>query len=105
MRRKVIQFHHKNQFVVFEYNTLEKIAKASFQSYDSLICEVEPLKNKVVLHSKWDSSVTTLKHFYMFIREFCDIFEWYQGFKEFEGTKTKYIKKLIDEGTIEYVED
>lgn len=105
MRQKVVQFHHKNQFVVFNYDTKEKIVKATFQSYDSPICEVEPLKNKVVLHSKWNCSVTTLKHFYLFVKEFCDIFDWYEDFKSYPQGKNKFIQKLIEEGTIEYIED
>lgn len=44
-----------------------------FQSYDSLICKVDYNKKKITVSSKWNYSITTLKYFYQFLREYAGI--------------------------------
>ena len=51
----------RNQFVV------EKDGKTYFQSYETIIAEVN--KDKVTLSKDWVYSTTTLKHLYIFLRQ------------------------------------
>lgn len=51
----------RNQFVV------EKDGKTFFQSYNTMIAEVN--KDKVTLSKDWHYSNTTLKHLYIFLRQ------------------------------------
>lgn len=61
----------KNQ-VVMIINTKDNHTEI-FQSYDSLICKVDYNKKKITVGSKWDYSITTLKYFYQFLREYAGI--------------------------------
>ena len=44
-----------------------------FQSYDSLICKVDYNKKQIVVSNKWNYSITTLKYFYQFLKEYVGI--------------------------------
>lgn len=44
-----------------------------FQSYTSLICKIDYNKKKIIVSSKWNYSITTLKYFYQFLREYVGI--------------------------------
>lgn len=41
-----------------------------FQSYTSLICKVDYNKKQIVVSNKWNYSITTLKYFYQFLKEY-----------------------------------
>lgn len=110
MKQKIKNLYNKNQFVI---ETTEKTAtgkeelkKALFQSYESMIAEIEILKDnsKVInLSKRWDYSKTTLKHLYLFIEKY-----FYSLYLELlqVNNKKEYIKKLIKEekikNTLEY---
>lgn len=53
-----------NQFVIYDDN-----GNVEFQSYDSLIARVSG-NREVILFPNWDYSQTTMKHLYIFLREF-----------------------------------
>lgn len=61
----------KNQAVMI-INTEDNHMEV-FQSYDSLICKVDYNKKQIVVSNKWDYSITTLKYFYQFLREYVGI--------------------------------
>lgn len=61
----------KNQ-VVMIINTEDNHMEV-FQSYTSLICKIDYNKKKITVGSKWDYSITTLKYFYQFLREYAGI--------------------------------
>lgn len=61
----------RNQ-VVMIINTKDNHTEI-FQSYTSLICKVDYNKKKITVGSKWDYSITTLKYFYQFLREYVGI--------------------------------
>jgi len=51
-----------NQFII-------KTKKATyFQSYQSVVCKLDGIN--IVLSSDWDYSKTTMKHLYMFFRQY-----------------------------------
>jgi len=59
---KVEQFIHKNQFIIKHNQTI------TFQSYETTICKMDYLTNKLILNkSNWDWSNTTRNHFKEFI--------------------------------------
>lgn len=71
---KVRQFKHANQFILIDGNDV------SFQSYES---EVLRIKDNVVWFGRdWNYSMTTLKHLYEFVQEYC-----YWLWLEIEETK------------------
>ena len=76
----------RNQFVV------EKDGKTYFQSYKTMIAEVN--KDKVTLSKDWHYSNTTLKHLYIFLRQ--------EGF-QIEGKND--VLKAIKSGNFEVVEE
>ena len=43
-----------------------------FQSYDSMICFKDTRNGKIYLTKEWDYSQTTRKHFYIFLRDYCN---------------------------------
>lgn len=63
--------HVRNQAVMI-INTKDNLTEI-FQSYNSLICKVDYNKKKITVGSKWDYSITTLKYFYQFLREYAGI--------------------------------
>lgn len=85
---RVQNFEHVNQFIITDKgNTF-------FQSYNSLIAKIDK-NGKVTLYHDWDYSNTTLRHLYMFLREYSNI-----------GTKYFYkrgIEKLIKNKVIKYI--
>lgn len=80
-----------NQFEIYDNG------KVYFQSYESLIAEVE-IGGSVVLGRDWDYSRTTMKHLNTFLRNHA-----YSLFKcvDYE-VNAKNIRKLIANGTIQY---
>lgn len=55
-----------NQFII-EVNT-----GVIFQSYDSVIAFYNKNNGKVYVTKDWDSSNTIRKHFYIFLRDYCN---------------------------------
>lgn len=76
----------RNQFVV------EKDGKIYFQSYDTIIAEVN--KNKVTLSEDWNYSNTTSKHLYIFLRQ-----------EGFYVDKKNDVLKAIKNGNFEVVDE
>lgn len=53
-----------NQFVIFANDCIY------FQSYDSMIAKWDKRNCKLYITNYWDYSVTTRKHFYIWLREY-----------------------------------
>ena len=91
---KVSNFYNKNQFII------ETGKETYFQSYESTIAKID--KNGVLtLGNDWDYSKTTLKHLYLFIKDYKDLLNnEIRGFFKYEfitsKNKKQYIQKLID---------
>ena len=62
----VKNFLHVNQFVIDD----DEKHCVYFQSYSSLICEIDYYNKKIYVYEKWNYSLTTVKHFYAFIKEY-----------------------------------
>lgn len=84
----VKNFEHKNQFVITDRGNI------FFQSYSSLIAKIDK-KGKVTLFKDWDYSKTTMRHLYMFLREYSSIDSKY--------LYKKGIEKLIKNKVIKYI--
>lgn len=56
-----------NQFVI------KAGEKVFFQSYDSVIALWDKKRRKLFITHLWDYSVTTRKHFYIFLNDYTDI--------------------------------
>lgn len=81
------QFHHSDQFVIHNKGAVY------FQSYKSLIARI--YRDKVTLYKDWDYSKTTLRHLYLFLKEYSRI--------DVKFLYKKGIEKLIKDGTIKYI--
>lgn len=84
----VENFKHINQYVITDGGNI------FFQSYSSLIAKIDK-KGKVTLFKDWDYSNTTMRHLYMFLKEYSSI-----------DTKYLYkkgIEKLIKNKVIKYI--
>lgn len=101
---RVEQFYNKNQFLIKGGNGV------TFQSYSSTIANISQ-KGKLTLFSDWDYSHTTLKHLYLFLKDYknnIENFTYSQIFsKNFEYSKNKrqFIQNLIDKKIIKYIKD
>ena len=73
----------KNQFIITDGNN------ETFQSYDSVICEVNRDNRIVTLYPKWDYSNTTSRYLYQFLNERFGV-----------KLNKKQVLKLIDSGNI-----
>ncbi len=91
---KVEQFYNKNQFVLYGENEIV------FQSYKSTIARLE--KNDIlVLGLHWDYSNTTLKHLYLFLKDYhCSLYQEIAT----SNNKRQAIQKMIDSKIIAYNE-
>lgn len=85
----VKQFHNKNQFLILGDDF------ATFQSYNSTIATIENkgTKYKLTVYGDWDYSQTTLKHFYLFIKEFMPDF-WALYLEHAQNKKEKMQKQF-----------
>lgn len=71
-----------NQFII-------KTKKATyFQSYDSVVCRLDGIN--IILSMNWDYSKTTMKHLYMFLRQY--------GYYTISSAKD--IRKAIKDGLV-----
>lgn len=66
---KVQNFLHVNQFIIED----DEKHCVYFQSYSSLICEIDYYNKRIYVYENWDYSLTTVKHFYAFIKEYTGI--------------------------------
>lgn len=92
---KVNQLQNKNQFMI------EDEEKRYFQSYESLVAIYDKNTRHLTLGRDWNYSNTTKKHLYIFINEYCSIYELDALLKESKN-KTKTIAKAIKSGLIGY---
>jgi hypothetical protein len=100
---KTTQFHNKNQFLIVSEKEI------TFQSYESTIAVYDKENETVTLGSKWDFSLTTMKHLYLFISEILpktnaikDLISIIQS--SYVKNKREEIQKLIDNKIIGYDE-
>lgn len=97
---KVRQLENKNQFI------MENEKEVIFQSYDSIIAIINKTTKNLTLGCDWNYSRTTLKHLYIFLREYkhnLDYIEQHEILKALQSNNTrKYIQNLIDKKTIKY---
>lgn len=63
------QLDHVNQFII------DSDDFRIFQSYNSLIAIYDKVNHQLILGCDWDYSNTTLKHLYLFIKDYCYIAE------------------------------
>lgn len=61
-----------NQFVAYDDRM------TYFQSYESTIAVIDGTSREITIGRDWDYSVTTLKYFYQFLRDYAPVvdFEW-----------------------------
>lgn len=95
----VTQFYNKNQFLIKGQEDI------TFQSYQSTIATIDKQGN-LTLFTDWDYSHTTLKHLYLFIRDyFCKLnYNTRDLLEDLEYSKNKkaFIQKLIDNKKISF---
>lgn len=92
---KVEQLENKNQFIIYNKN------KIYFQSYSSLICEINPQrKTPVKLYPDYDYSKTTSKHLYIFLDMYANNVVRKRLYNA--KNKRKELAKMIKEGVILY---
>jgi hypothetical protein len=98
---KVEQFYNRNQFHIWDTTK----AVDYLQSYNSLVVKIEyktadtigqTTQRIITLGRDWDYSTTTSKHVYLFLEEYGNV--------NFYGitNKREYVRKLIENGTIQY---
>lgn len=61
---QIRQFYNKNQFLFYDER------KLVFQSYDSVIAEIDKKTGELFFGSDWNYSNTTRKHLYMFLNDY-----------------------------------
>ena len=101
---KVEQFYNKNQFVMEGESTI------IFQSYNSTIAIVN--NGVLTLGYDWDYSRTTLKHLYLFLRDYKNIIArqnditQYNIVRDLENAPNKkaFLQKAIDKNIIKVEE-
>ena len=102
---KVEQFLNRNQFHLWDDTN------DTFQSYQSLICNIRKDCEEVILGGDWDYSTTTSKHLYAFLDEYLyDYLEDMNGDNikytlKYTTNKRNYIQKLIDNKIFLYNEE
>ena len=77
-----------NQFVIYDYMNNSRI---TFQSYDSMIIEIDRLNKKVTVGEDYDYSVTTGKYRNIFFRDYAP--ETLEGLKDL-----KTLRKAMKDG-------
>lgn len=101
---KVKQYYHKNQFII----TDNESGKIVFQSYKSKIAEIDK-EGKLTLFRDFDYSITTRKHLYLFLSDYCYNMAFDLRYKIFgvldSKNKCKALQRLIDSGEIAYKDE
>lgn len=95
---QVKQFYNKNQFIIFHNGV------TYLQSYNSLIAmyyyDYEEGKHVLILGCDWCYSKTTLKHLYLFLKDYC--YNNYYVKIESASNKKQAIEKLLKSNVILY---
>ena len=86
---KIQQFYHLNQFVLTDLESKTNY----FQSYDSMICKINNSDYTIEFWKNRDYSKTTLKHLYLFIKDYFWLI-WTIDLKNTEVNK-KLIERII----------
>lgn len=94
---RVQQFYNRNQFIIDDINKKNEVI---FQSYKSIVAIYNLASCNLILGRHWDYSNTTLKHLYLFIKDYVisDKLEELQ----YKKNKKEYIQYLIDNQFINY---
>ena len=96
---KVKNFYNKNQFII-----LGDKGEIEFQSYNSRVARIDK-SGTLELSTRWDYSKTTLKHLYLFLKEYLYNLDSFiqDDIKKillYSKNKKKDIQRLIDEERI-----
>lgn len=101
---EIRQFYNKNQFLFYDDK------KIVFQSYDSIIAEINRKTGVLSLGADWDYSNTTRKHLYLFLSDYkyeigADLYAvtFRRGFEDCKN-KRQFIQNLIDQKIIKIKE-
>ena len=101
---QIRQFYNKNQFIM---NDEKKIV---FQSYDSIIAEIDKKTGELFFGNDWNYSNTTRKHLYLFLSDYkyeigADLYAviFRRGFEESKN-KMQFLQNLIDQKIIKIKE-
>ena len=101
---QIRQFYNKNQFLFYDDR------KIVFQSYDSIIAEIDKKTGELFFGSDWDYSNTTRKHLYMFLNDYkyeigADLYAaiFHGGFDD-SKSKRQFLQNLIDQKIIKIKE-
>ena len=86
---QVQQFYNKNQFIIKDTDN----NAIYFQSYNSKIAKLDNNTNTLYIFEDWNYSNTTLKHFYLFLNDYC-----YSVYKLINNStnKRKCFEKMLD---------
>lgn len=93
---KIHQLNNKNQFIIKSGNMVY------FQSYDSLIAAYNKNNNDIILGCDWDYSNTTRKHLYIFLNEYCYIYDGFTSDLYYAKNKRQFIYNCIKQKKIKY---
>lgn len=97
---KVEQFYNKNQFLI------KGQSGTTFQSYKSTIANIDK-NGDLTLFADWDYSHTTLKHLYLFIRDYFYKLNYNTRDLltdlEYSKNKRDFLQKLIDNKKLTYI--
>jgi hypothetical protein len=92
----VEQFYHKNQF------TIKHFGGVTFQSYKTEIATITNNGDLFINFDFWDYSQTTLKHLYLFLRDYAHKItgELHDQIIALDQAKNKkqFLKNLIENG-------
>lgn len=101
---EIRQFYNKNQFLFYDER------KIVFQSYDSVIAEIDKKTGELFFGSDWDYSNTTRKHLYLFLNDYryeigADLYRaiFRNGFNDSKN-KRQFLQNLIDQKIIKIKE-
>lgn len=94
------QFYNENQFLIYDER------KLVFQSYDSVVAEIDRKTGELFFGSDWDYSNTTRKHLYKFLNDYkyaisADLYAmiFRRGFEDCKNKK-QFLQNLIDQKII-----
>lgn len=91
----ISQLDHVNQFIIDSDNY------RLFQSYNSLIAIYDKKNHILLLGENWDYSNTTLKHLYLFIKDYCYLAQL-DALLYNASNKKQVIYKAIKDGIVLY---
>lgn len=98
------QFYNKNQFLFYDDR------KLIFQSYDSIIAEIDKKTGELFFGNDWNYSNTTRKHLYLFLSDYkyeigADLYAAiFRGGFDDSKNKKQFLQNLIDQKIIKLKE-